>query len=90
MEILKPKTVIMTFLVVLFTSGAAIADKLENGSHSLNSVVGVSSTSVRFYLDEGLATIWGDVDSGVESAIAQRKVLHLDGVDKVINRITVH
>jgi len=59
------------------------------GTASANfSIPGVSSTDLNVRIDNGVATIFGNVDSGVEEALAKNYVEDLDGVDKVIDLIT--
>lgn len=59
------------------------------GSASANfSIPGVSSTDLNVRIDNGVATLYGKVDSGAEEALAKRYVAGLDGVDKVIDLVT--
>ncbi len=81
------KTFAALALVGLLTAGTASA---MGTSASVNGVVGLSSATVNYSLDDGVATLFGNVDSGVESALAQAHVEKLDGVEHVRNLITVN
>jgi len=59
------------------------------GTASANIVIpGVSSTDLDVRIDNGVATLFGNVDSGVEEAMAKNYVAGLDGVDRVIDLVT--
>jgi len=56
---------------------------------TLNSLPGVTGSSIQVHIDrEGVATLFGQTDSGAEKGIAERHVAKLDGVEKVINLVT--
>ena len=60
----------------------------DAGTQSLNSVIGVSSATLSVNLDDGVATLFGNAESGAESALAASHVAKLYGVDRVINLIS--
>ena len=49
---------------------------------------GVTSASVNVSVKNGVATLFGTVDSSFERAKAERHIAKMDGVDKVINLIS--
>jgi len=81
-----------TTIATLTLAGALFAGSASAmiTSGPVNGVVGISSASLNYTVDEGVATLYGDVDSGVESALAQAHVEKLQGVNKVINLISVN
>jgi mevalonate kinase len=68
--------------------GTASAMGLSSGTQPLDSIVGVSSASISVNLTDGVATLFGNVESGAESALAANHVEKIEGVDRVINLIT--
>jgi len=74
------KTAIATVLV-LGSFGAANAATLD-------SIPGVTSPSVNVNVNDGVATLFGQVDTASERKLAERHVAKLEGVDRVINLVT--
>ena len=68
--------------------GTASAMGLDSGTRSLASVVGINSASLSYKVQDGVATLFGNTDSSVESALAKAHVEQINGVDRVINLIT--
>lgn len=89
MEKPKKQTVMMMLLFATLVSGNALAAALDTGTHWLQPVVGVSSTNLSYHLDQGVVTVMGQVDSGIESAIVEEYLNTMDNVDEVVNRIIV-
>lgn len=76
----------------LFTK-TVIASALVLGSFAVNaatldSIPGVTAANVNYTVDNGVATLFGSVESKSESKMAERYIAQLDGVDRVINLIT--
>ena len=74
----------------MMTAGSASAMGLSEGTQPLDSVVGVSSANLSVNVRDGIATVFGNVESGAEAAIAKSYVSQMAGVDRVINLITVN
>ncbi len=55
---------------------------------SLVGVVGVSTATLSATVEDGVATIFGTVDSGIEEALVKNYVANIEGVDEVIDHIT--
>lgn len=87
---LNAKTVTALLLTGAFTAGTASAMRLDVGVKSLISIAGVNSTNLKYKVDDGVATLFGTVDSTVESTLAAAHVEKMEGVDRVINRIVQH
>ena len=81
-----------TFAALALTAGMSVgtvsAMDLDSGTKFLHSVNGVSSPTLSYRVQDGVATLFGDTDSGFESNLAERHVAKIDGVDRVINLIT--
>ena len=88
MKLLNTKTLAALAITGALSIGTASAMGLDAGTQSLNSVIGVSSASISVNLDDGVATLFGNAESGAESALAASHVAKLDGVERVINLIT--
>lgn len=71
------------------TTAAALAFALTGVANAANfsSVPGVSG-GVNLILNNGVATLTGDVDSGIERHLAAQYAAKIDGVDRVINLLT--
>ena len=74
----------------MMTAGSASAMGLSEGTQPLDSVVGVSSANLSVNVRDGIATVFGNVESGAEAAIAKNYVSQMDGVDRVISLISVN
>lgn len=79
MKLLKQITI--ATVLVLGSIGAASATTLET-------LPGVTGTNINLRIDNGVATLFGQADSGGESKIAERHVAKMEGVDRVINLVT--
>ena len=80
-----------TILVTgIMTAGTASAMGLSQGTQPLDSVVGISSANLSVNVRDGIATVFGNVESGAEAAIAKNYVSQMDGVDRVISLISVN
>lgn len=91
MKCFNTKTLATLIVVALMSAGSASAAlMLKNGTSSLYSVEGVSSANLSVTLRNGVATLSGDVDSGVESALAADHVADMEGVTEVVNLISVN
>jgi osmotically-inducible protein OsmY len=74
----------------MMAAGTASAMGLSQGTQPLDSIVGVSSASLSVNVRDGVATVFGNVESGSEAALAKAYVSQMDGVERVINLITVN
>lgn len=81
----------------LSLTSLALAGLLVAGSASamitsapVTGVVGLSGATVNYTIENGVVTLFGDVDSGIESALVQAHVAKFEGVEKVKNLITVN
>ncbi len=88
MKLLNTKTLTAVLVAGALSIGTASAMGLSQGTQALTSVVGVSSAAISVNVDDGVATLFGNAESGSEAALAASHVARLDGVDKVINLIT--
>ncbi len=88
MKLLITKTLAALAITGALSIGTASAMGLNAGTQPLDSIVGVSSASISVNLDNGVATLFGNAESGAESALAAHHVAKIDGVDRVINLIT--
>ena len=82
------KTIAALALAGALSIGTASAMGLDTGTKPLGSVVGVNGPSVSVNIEDGVATLFGNVESNIESHLAQSHVESIDGVDRVINLIT--
>ena len=64
---------------ILATAGAASAASIDEVS---------SSANVRVTVNNGVATLHGNVDNNFERVQAASKALQIDGVNRVLNLIT--
>lgn len=85
MKLLNKKSLTALALVGAFSFGNASA--MTSITMPLTSVVGVSSSNLRVHVEDGIAHLFGTVENGSESALAQAHAEKLPGVDKVINRV---
>ncbi len=75
--------------LIKMTTAATLALALTGvaSAADFGSVPGISG-GVQLTLNNGIATLTGDVDSGIERHLAARHAAGLDGVDRVINLLT--
>ena len=88
MKLLNTKTLAALAITGALSISTASAMGLDAGTQSLNSVIGVSSASISVNLDDGVATLFGNAESGAESALTASHVAKLDCVERVINLLT--
>jgi len=87
MKFVNAKTIAALALTGALSVGTASAMGLNTGIMPVDSIAGVSSSNISVKVDNGVATLFGYVDSSHESALAQAHVEQIDGVDRVINLI---
>ena len=75
------KTTALATVLVLGSIGAASAVTLDN-------LPGVTGPNINVKIDNGVATLFGQADSGSDKQIAERYVANIEGVNKVINLVT--
>lgn len=75
------KLVVLTVGILFAGMGAATAVTLE-------SIPEISNSTMAYCIKNGVATLYGHADSGIDKAQAARYVAALDGVDRVINLVS--
>lgn len=50
---------------------------------------GPGTSGVRVTVNDGVATIYGNVESGIDKVLVERKVREMEGITKVCNRLFV-
>ena len=75
------KSTALATVLVMGSIGAASAVTLD-------SLPGATGTNINVKIDNGVATLFGQADSGIDRKIAERHVAKLEGVNKVINLVT--
>lgn len=85
MKLLNIKTLVAAALISTFAFGNAFA--MNSQVMPLTSISGVTSSNLRVHIEDGVAHLFGNVRSDVESAIAEAYVKNLDGVTEVTNNI---
>ena len=88
MKYLNAKTLAALALTGAMSIGTASAMGLDSGTRSLGSVIGVSSPTLSYKVQDGVATLFGNAESGFEAELAEAHVEKISGVDHVINLIT--
>ena len=88
MKLFNSKTLAALAITGALSIGTASAMGLNAGTQSLDSVIGVSSANLSVSLNDGVATLFGNAESGAESALAASHVAKIDGVERVLNLIT--
>ena len=83
MKLINNSVVTTLAVAATFSIGVAGAAVAAN----LGSVSGVNG-NVNVVIDNGVATVFGHVDSGFERGLVARHVGAQDGVDRVINLVT--
>ena len=81
MKLIK-KTAI-TSALVLGTLGLGSASAI-----TLDNIPGVTGTNLQVQVDNDVATLFGQADSGADKNIAERHVAKIEGVDRIINLVT--
>ena len=90
MKLLNTKTIAALLITGAMSVGTASAMTLDSGTTQLNSIAGVSSANIRVNVKDGVATLFGNVDSGSEAALAANHVAMQDGISKVRNLISIN
>lgn len=83
MKLIKDSVLTTAAVAATFSLGMAGAA----AASGLGSVSGVNG-NVNVVVDNGVATVFGHVDSGFESKLIARHVGSQDGIDRVINLVT--
>lgn len=86
MKLLNKATIAALLIAGTMTAGTASA-MLTSSTAPLTGIVGVTASDISVRVDEGVATLFGTVESISDKAAAQRHVANLEGVDQVINLI---
>ena len=88
MKTLSTKTIAALAITGALSIGSASAMGLNAGTKPLDTIVGISSPSVYVKIDDGVATLFGNVESSFDSNLAENHVENIEGVDRVINLVT--
>lgn len=80
MKLFKQTAIATTLIIGAFAMGSAQALTI--------SAPGVNAADLRVNVSNGVATIFGTVDSGSERDLAEKFVAESDGVKRVINLVT--
>lgn len=89
MKLLNTNSLASILVISALSIGTASA-MTERHTTPLAGAIGISSVDLRVTIEDGTATIFGNVDSGSESGLVSQYVAGMDGVDKVINLISVN
>lgn len=73
------KTLIATALIATFALGSA---------HALTVRDVTSSANVRIKVENGVATIWGNVESSFDRELVARQAKKIEGVERINNLLT--
>ena len=84
------KTTFASMLVIGALSVGTASAMTDRHTTPLTGALGTSSVDLRVTVEDGVAYLFGNVDSGIESGLVEQHVAGLDGVDKVINLISVN
>lgn len=90
MKIYNAKNVAAAVFVTAISTGVATAMEIGDGTKQLTSINGVSSVDISVTVKDGVATLFGSVDAGMESVLVANYVSEMNGVDKVVNLISVN
>jgi hypothetical protein len=88
MKNLNTKTMMALGLTGAMSMGTASANLPEIGTQPLNSILEATSPRLSVNVSDGIATLFGDAESGAEAAMVEERVADIEGVDHVINLIT--
>ena len=88
MKTLNGKTMMALGLSSAMSLGTASANLPEIGTQPLNTIIDVNSHSLTVTVSDGIATLFGDAESGAEAAMAEEHISDIPGVEHVINLIT--
>ena len=88
MKTLNSKAMIALGLSSAMSLGTASANLPEIGTQPLNTIIDVYSPGLTVTVSDGIATLFGDAESGAEAAMAEERVSDIDGVEHVINLVT--
>lgn len=82
------KTIIALGLTSAMSMGTASANLPEIGTQPLNTILAVTSPKLSVTVNDGIATLFGDAESGSEAAMVEERISDIEGVEHVINLIT--
>lgn len=87
---MTPRTAISTSILVLGMAFAGLASaNISTGSIGTDVQSAVSDGHVSVNVNDGVATLFGVVESRVDANAAEQAAASFDGVDKVISHISV-
>ena len=89
MKLFNKATLASLFVIGALAAGTASA-MTDRHTTELTGVLSTSSVNLRVTVEDGVAYLFGNVDSAIESGHAARHVAGIEGVNKVINLITVN
>lgn len=88
MKLLNKSTIAAIAFASVFTFGNAIAKDTAN--MPLTSINGVTGAHLRVSVEDGVATLFGTVDSGVDAGLAIAHVAKMEGITEVSSYIVVN
>jgi len=88
MKLLNKKSIAALALLGAMTAGTASA--MTTITMPLSSVVGVNSADLQIHVEDGVAKLFGTVESRTEAELAQSYVEKIDGVNKVFNQVIIN
>lgn len=86
MKMLTKEAVASVLLLGVLAAGSAQA-RVEN--ISLNGLVGVGGATLSARVEDGVAIVYGEVESGAEAALAYDYVASIEGVDEVLEQVSI-
>lgn len=90
MKFINSKTIASLLVLGAMSIGTASAAIPEGRTVPLTGVIGVQSTDLTIRIKDGVATLFGDVETRGEAALAKSYVEKLEGVDKVRNLVVIN
>lgn len=90
MNLTKNSTVAATVVAAAMNPSTASAANSGGTTDTLQPVSDTSSVNLSITVKNGVATLFGNTESGADSVVTENLVLQMHGVDRVINLITYH
>ena len=76
------------FKLMILTAGLLFGGIGSASAVTLSSLPQIGSSNITYCVENGVATIYGHAESGMDKAHAARHVAALEGVDRIINLVT--
>jgi len=88
MKLFNKKTLASSLVLAAMSIGTASA--MTSHTAPLTGAVGVSGAELNVRVEEGIATLFGNVDSHIEVQLAKNYLNSMQGIHKVIDQVTVN